>query len=124
MCGTALRRHLPVDEVERFEAEAWTGSQILDHLFERRQEDMVVASRLEPFFNQVEFDAEALRAREGMALPVLRGEKRGDYPDRVVYRVKSGASIYWAHELLVKRGEAQFKVMRAEIEGIDSSEEE
>jgi hypothetical protein len=120
----ALKRHLSVDEVEHFEADAWTGSQILDHLFERRQEDMVVASRLEPFFNQVEFDAEALRAGEGMALPVLRGEKREDYPNRIVYRVKSGASIYWAHELLVKRGEARFKTLRAEIEGIDYPEEE
>jgi hypothetical protein len=120
----ALRRHLSVDEVEHFEAEAWTGSQILDHLFERRQEDMVAASRLEPFFNQVEFDAEALRAGEGMALPVLRGEKRADYPNRIVYRVKSGASIYWAHELLVKRGETRFKAMRAEVEGIDYPEEE
>jgi hypothetical protein len=121
---TALRRHLSVDEVERFEAEAWTGSQILDYLFERRQEDMVVASRLEPFFNQVEFDAEVLRAKEGRALPVLRGEKREDYPNRIVYQVKSGASIYWAHELLVKRGEVRFKTMRAEIEGIDYPGEE
>jgi hypothetical protein len=120
----ALRRHLSVDEIERFETEAWTGSQVLDYLFERRQEDLMVASRLEPFFNQVEFDAEALRAKEGMALPVLRGEKREDYPNRLVYRVKSGASIYWAHELLVKRGEAQFKTLRAEIEGIDYPEEE
>ena len=59
-----------------------------------------------------------------MALPVLRGEKREDYPNRIVYRVKSGASIYWAHELRVKRGEARFKTMRAEIEGIDYPEEE
>jgi len=33
----------------------------------------------------------------------------------MVYRVISGASIYWAHELLVRRGESQFRVMKAEI---------
>jgi hypothetical protein len=120
----ALKRHLPAVEVDLFETEAWTGSQILDRLFELRQEDAMAASRLEPFFNQIEFDAEALRAGEPMALPVLRGEKSADYPDRIAYRVKSGASIYWAHELLVKRGEAQFKTMKAEIEGIDYLEEE
>lgn len=120
----ALKRSLPAAEGDLFEAEAWTGSQILDRLFELRQEDAMVASRLDPFFNQIEFDAEALRAGEAMALPVLRGEKSADYPDKVAYRVKSGASIYWAHELLVKRGEAQFKMMKAEIEGIDYLEEE
>jgi hypothetical protein len=121
---TALKRHLPAAETERFEAEAWTGSQILDRLLELRQNDMIMASRLEPFFSQIEFDAEALRAGERMALPVLRGERSADYPDRLVYRVRSGAAIYWAHELLVKRGEVQFKTMKAEIEGIDYLEEE
>jgi hypothetical protein len=110
-----LRRHLPAEKAEVFETEALTGGQILDRLFTWRQSDVVLASRLEPFFNQIERDAESLRAGEPMALPVLRGEQKADYADVVVYVVESGASIYWAHELLVRGGESQFKVMKAEI---------
>jgi hypothetical protein len=80
-----------------------------------RQNDAVLASRLEPFFIQIELDAEALRAGEPMPLPTLRGEKNPKYSDLAVYEVESGASIYWAHELLVKRGESQFKLMKAEV---------
>ena len=110
-----LQRHLPVENVEIFETEVLTGSQILEKLLNWRQADMVLASRLEPFFNQIELDAEALRAGEPMPLPTLRGEKSPDYSDLAVYEVESGASIYWAHELLVRRGEIQFKMMKAEI---------
>jgi len=110
-----LRRHLPPEKFEIFETEALTGSQILDQLFTWRQSDVVLSSRLEPFFNQIELDAESLRAGEPLPLPVLRGEKSLNYSDVAVYEVESGASIYWAHELLVRRGESQFKVMKAEI---------
>lgn len=111
----ALKRHLPGDKFERFETDVLTGAQILDQLLKWRQEDVILASRLEPFFNQVEFDAEALRAGEPMPLPILGGKKIPEYPDRVIYEVQSGASIYWAHELLVRRGEDQFNRMNAEI---------
>jgi len=111
----AIKRHLPADKADLLEAEVATGGQILDQLLEWRQQDAVLSSRLEPFFSQVEFDAESLRAGEPMALPVLVGEKRPEYSDLMIYRLRSGASIYWAHELLVKRGEAQFKKMKAEL---------
>lgn len=110
-----LRRHLPADRFEMFETEVLTGGQILDQLLAWRQNDAVLASRLEPFFVQIELDAEALRAGEPMPLPTLRGEKNPKYSDLAVYEVESGASIYWAHELLVKRGESQFKLMKAEV---------
>jgi hypothetical protein len=110
-----LRRHLSPEKFEVFETEVLTGSQILDQLLTWRQNDVVLSSRLEPFFNQVELDAEVLRAGEPMPLPTLRGEKSPNYADLAVYEVESGASIYWAHELLVKRGESQFKVMKAEV---------
>ncbi len=114
----ALQRHLPSDKYELFEIDVLTGSQILDQLLDWRQNDVILSSRLEPFFNQIEFDAEALRAGEPMALPTVRGEKNPKYSDVVVYEVESGASIYWAHELLVKRGEGQFKTMKAEVMSI------
>ena len=112
---TGLKRHLPPDKFELFEEESLTGGQILDQLLNWWKNDVVLASRLEPFFNQIEFEAEALRAGEPLPLPTLKGRKKQDYPDLVVYEVESGASVYWAHELLVKRGESQFKLMRSEI---------
>lgn len=111
----ALKRHLPAEKIELLEREVLTGSQILDQLLAWRRNDGVLASRLEPFFNQIEFDAEALRAGEPMPLPRLKGEKNRNYGDLAVYRVEAGVSIYWAHELLVKQGESQFKMMKAEI---------
>jgi len=113
-----LKRHLPDDKFEMFETDVLTGSQILDQLLEWRKNDVILASRLEPFFNQVEADVEALRAGEYVALPTLKGEKNPKYSDLVVYEVESGTSIYWAHELLVKRGESQFKTMKAEVVSI------
>ncbi|MBN1995811.1 MAG: ParB N-terminal domain-containing protein [Anaerolineae bacterium] len=110
-----LRRHLPSEKFEVFETEVFTGGQILDQLLAWRQSDVVLSSRLEPFFKQIELDAEALRAGEAMSLPMLKGERNPSYSDLAVYEVESGASIYWAHELLVKRGESQFKMMKAEI---------
>ena len=110
-----LKRHLPPEKIEVFEREVLTGSQILEQLLAWRRNDAVLASRLEPFFSQIEFDAEALRAGEPMPLPRLRGEKNPNYGDLAVYRVESGVSIYWAHELLVRLGESQFKLMKAEI---------
>lgn len=114
-----LKRHLPIEKFQAFESEVLTGSQILEQLITWRQGDSIIASRLEPFFNQIEFDAEALRAGEPMSLPRLSGEKKPNYGDLAVYKVESGVSIYWAHELLVKRGESQFKLMRAEIVSIN-----
>lgn len=111
----ALQHHVPADKFELFETDVLTGSQILDRLLEWRSSDVILASRLEPFFNQIESDAEALRAGEPMALPTLKGEKNPKYSNLVVYEVESGASIYWAHELLVKQGEHQFKTMLAEV---------
>jgi len=110
-----LKRHLPPEKIEVFEREVLTGSQILEQLLAWRRNDAVLASRLEPFFSQIEFDAEALRAGEPMLLPRLKGEKNPNYGDLAVYRVESGVSIYWAHELLVRLGESQFKLMKAEI---------
>jgi DNA-binding FrmR family transcriptional regulator len=110
-----LQRHLPAEKLEMFETEVLTGSQILEQLLDWRQTDVVLASRLEPFFNQIELDAEALRAGEPMTLPMLKGERNPNYSDLAVYEVESGASIYWAHELLVRGGESQFKMMKAEI---------
>lgn len=110
-----IKRHLPADKAETLVAEVSTGGQILDKLLTWHQEDAIIASRLEPFLNQIEADAEALRAGESLLLPALEGQKRANFSDLVVYRVISGVSIYWAHELLVRRGESQFKSMKAEI---------
>ena len=106
---------MPADKFDFFETDVLTGGQILNQLLEWRESDPVLASRLEPFFSQIELNAEALRAGEPLALPTLKGEKNPKYSDLVVYEVESGASIYWAHELLVRRGENQFKMMRAEV---------
>lgn len=119
-----LKRHLPPEKFEIFETEALTGSQILDYLLTWRQSDVVLSSRLEPFFSQVEREAEALRAGEPMSLPLLRGEQSPNHAGVAVYEIESGASIYWAHELLVRRGESQFKVMKAEIISMTVMDEE
>lgn len=119
-----LRRHLPADKFELFETDVLTGSQILDQLLEWRQSDAVLASRLDPVFNKIETNAESLRAGDAMPLPTLKGEKNPKYSDLVVYEVESGASIYWAHELLVKRGESQFKKMKAEVVSVTVVEDD
>ena len=119
-----LKRHLPPEKFEIFETEALTGSQILDYLLTWRQSDVVLSSRLEPFFSQVEREAEALRAGEPMSLPLLRGEQSPNHAGVAVYEIESGASIYWAHELLVRRGVSQFKVMKAEIISMTVMDEE
>jgi hypothetical protein len=119
-----LQRHLPAEKVEMFDIEVLTGSQILEQLFTWRQTDAVLASRLEPFFHQIELNAEALRAGEPLPLPTLRGEKSPHHADLAVYEVESGASIYWAHELLVRRGESQFKMMTAEIVSMTTVDED
>lgn len=113
-----LQPYLPKEKLELFETDVLTGSQILGQLLEWRQKDVLMASRLEPFFKQIEADAEALRAGDLIPLPELRGKKNPEYEDLVVYEVVSGASIYWAHELLVKRGENQFKMMKTQIVGM------
>lgn len=113
-----LQPYLPKEKNELFETDVLTGSQILDQLLEWRQKDVMMASRLESFFKQIESDAEALRAGDLIPLPELRGKKNLEYEDLVVYEVVSGASIYWAHELLVKRGENQFKMMKTQIVGM------
>jgi hypothetical protein len=110
-----LKRHLTPEKAQLLESQTLTGGQILEQLLTWRHEDVVLASRLEPFFNQVEFDAEALRAGEPLPLPRLKGQKHPSYPDLAVYKVESGVSIYWAHELLTRRGENQFKTMKAEV---------
>ncbi|MCB0156360.1 MAG: ParB N-terminal domain-containing protein [Anaerolineae bacterium] len=110
-----LERHLPSEKFDELAVDILTGSQILDRLLRWRKEDSILASRLAPFFKQIEADAEALRAGEPVSIPVLEGEKKANFPDLVVYRVTAGASIYWAHELLVRQGESQFKQMQGEI---------
>lgn len=115
---TVLQRHLPPEKFSLIDDKTLTGSQILDRLFSWRQEDIVLASRLEPFLSKIETEAEALRAGEPKALPLLKGKKNSQYPDLMVYEVELGLSIYWAHELLVRRGEDQFKVMKAEVGSI------
>ena len=119
-----LKRHLPQDESALLEVEAITGAQILEQLLVWQREDAIIASRLAPFFNQIESEAETLRAGDPLPLPTLQGEKRPDYPDLMVYRVTSGASIYWAHELLTRRGESQFKTMRADVVGVSFIEDD
>lgn len=120
----ALKRHLPAEKFEVFEAEVLTGGQILEQLITWRENDGVLASRLDPFFNQIEFDAEALRAGEPMPLPRLRGEKKASYGEIMIYQVEAGISVYWAHELLVRRGESQFKLMKVEITGVTVVDED
>ena len=113
-----LKHHLPAENFEGLDTTVATGAQILEQLLTWQQEDAILASRLEPFFRQIEFEAEALRAGESLILPILQGRKQVKFPDLVVYEVTAGASIYWAHELLVRQGHNQFKAMKAEIVNI------
>ena len=87
----ALERHLPADSFANLRVDISTGAQIFEQLLKWQKQDMVLASRLEPFFAQVEANAEALRAGEPMPLPILKGEKRFDYSDLIVYKVEAGA---------------------------------
>ena len=120
---TALQRHIPTDKFELINKDGLTGGQILEQLLDWRLNDAILASRLKDFFAQIEKDAEALRAGDPLPLPQLQGEKNLKYSDLIIYRVESGTSIYWAHELLVKQGESQFKVMKAEVVGITHTDD-
>ena len=108
-----IHPYLPSDKYEQLAADVLTGSQILDQLLEWRQDDAILASRLEPFFVQIEADAQALRAGEPLPLPQLKGERNPRMPELVNYEVEKGASVYWAHELLLRQGESRFSAMKA-----------
>jgi hypothetical protein len=110
---TGLDMHLPADKLHLLTDAVLTGSQILERLLEWRQSDAILGSRLAPFFNRVESVAEALHAGERMALPVLTGKKNFRYSETVIYSVELGVSVYWAHHLLLLRGQPSFKKMRA-----------
>lgn len=110
-----LKRYLPDEKIALFGQEVLTGSQILDRLLEWQQEDAVLASKLQSFFGQIETCAEMLRAGEFVNCPTLIGEKNAAYPDTMVYRVITDPNVYWAHVLLVRRGESQFKFMEAQL---------
>lgn len=118
-----VSRHLPDEKQRQLEDDTQTGGQILKLLLDWQEQDAVIASRLDAFLARVESIAEALRAGELLELPILEGEKSSVYPDKVVYRVVSGASIYWAYELLVHRGEVQYKNMEAQITNLNFSDD-
>lgn len=118
----ALNRSLPPQQQTEISAENLTGTQIMRLLQQWRQDDAIVASRLEAFFIQVEQYAEALRAGEFVEFPTLVGEKSTSYQDTVVYRVKLGAAIYWAYEYLVYFGETDFKKLKAYVTHIKAME--
>jgi hypothetical protein len=120
----ALKRHLPDGYVQTLERRPLTGSQVLDMLLTWQEEDVVVASRLAEFFNQTESLTEALRAGEYVEPVTVEGERSPQYPDAVVYHVLSGTTTYWAHELLVRRGEEQFRTMLAHVVSIDDVPDE
>ncbi len=111
-----LKDYLPTENFNYLEAEVLTGGQIFDQLNQWGQEDALLASRLEPFLAEVQIRSEALRAGEEMVLPTLIEQKSVQYPGQSVYKVSAGSLTYWAHELLVRQGEAQFKMMNAFVE--------
>jgi len=110
-----LKRYLPDEKIALLGQEVLTGSQILDRLLEWQQEDAVLASKLQLFFDQIETCAEMLRAGEFVNYPTLTGEKNAAYPDTMVYQVIAEPNVYWAHVLLVRRGESQFKFMEVQL---------
>lgn len=118
-----LMQYLPSEKYIQLEQDVLTGQQILEKLFTWQQDDAILASRLEPFFVQIETEAENLRAKIGTELPILEGEENSNYPNTVVYRVISGEYIYWAHELLVRSGENRFKMMEAQLVDMSSTDE-
>ncbi len=119
-----LKNHLPEENYAQISTEVLTGSQILDQLMQWRQEDAVLSSRLDPFFLQVELNAEMLRAGETVMSPTLEGMKNSEYPEMSVFKIVSGASIYWAHELLVRFGESQFKTIDAQVVNVTYVDED
>jgi hypothetical protein len=110
-----LRRSLPKKDNAQLEQDTLTGKQILEKLLAWRNDDAVLASRLEPFFSQIESIAEKLRAGEYVPMPTLAAEESSIYPEMIVYKVLSEASVYWAHELLVFQGETQFKSIKQNL---------
>ncbi len=108
----SLKQYLPFDKFQMIEVKLW-GSQILDQLLAWQQRDTVLAHRLRPFFRQLESEAETLQVGKPTTLPIVLSQP--SLEGQVKYTVQSGELIYWAHELLVKRGEERFKVMKAEL---------
>jgi hypothetical protein len=117
-----LKRHLPDEYVQTLDQDSLTGHHVLELLLQWEEEDAVVASRLAEFIRQIETLTEALRAGEYVEPPQVEGERSPLYPDVVVYRVLSGMMVYWAHELLVRRGEEQFRSMQAYVTTIGDGE--
>jgi hypothetical protein len=110
-----LGPYLPAEEYEQLKTDVLTGSQILDQLLAWQAGDALLASRLQPLFDRIEADVQSLRAGESLPQPRLKGERNPSLPDLITYEVVSGTTTYWAHELLLKRGENRFEVMRAEV---------
>ena len=81
---------------------------IWQHLRAWQRDDVMLASRLQPFFSQVEAEAEALRAGEVLAMPVVKSAAGQ-------YKIGANGATYWAHELLVQDGLSQFGTIRVEL---------
>ncbi|MDX1520926.1 MAG: ParB/RepB/Spo0J family partition protein [Anaerolineae bacterium] len=111
----SLKDYLPGPKFDELDSSEFTGHQILDKLLSWRNDDSIVASKLEPFMRQVELEAEALRAGEPVSVPLLKEKRNDKFSDVMIYEISSGVFVYWAHELLVWRGESEFRRMRAEV---------
>lgn len=110
-----LSHLLPKEKANLLHTDVFAGSQILDFLLHWQEEDAIVASKLQPFFGQVELIAESLRSGEFVEPPALERKKNDRYPEAFVFQFVSGGAIYWAHEMLVRRGDSRFNIMKAQI---------
>jgi len=102
-----IQSFLPAEMTESLVGLA--GNVIWRHLQAWRRDDVMLASRLQPFFSRVEMDAEALRAGEVLAMPVVKSLTAGQY------KIMANGAIYWAHELLLQDGLSQFGTIRVEL---------
>ncbi|MDM8521437.1 ParB/RepB/Spo0J family partition protein [Anaerolineales bacterium HSG6] len=109
---TELSQFLPKDKQTAIQPDQQSGAEILAKLINWHEADVVFSSRMHPFFKELETTADALRADETLPRPVVvqqvdDGEKR--------YLLNSGGYLYWAHLLLVQRGQTQFKTIMVEL---------
>ncbi|MDM8527126.1 ParB N-terminal domain-containing protein [Anaerolineales bacterium HSG24] len=116
---TELTQYLPSNKQSVIQSDKLSGAEILAQLIDWHEADVVFSSRMHPFFKELETTADALRAGETLPRPLAQQTDN----DEKRYLLKSGGYLYWAHLLLVQRGQMQFKTIMVELETVSSADQ-
>ena len=102
---------LPDKYRELLEEVSITSIEILERLQDWRQSDPMIASTTNHFFEQVEFRADKIKAREEVLRPTVRRIEDVVTREGYEYEMQDGKLTFWAHVLLVMQGDNAFEII-------------